>query len=238
MPIPLTNCRDNRLKALFAALPSLELDELRELLRLGDLVATAGGTAPLQVLADQPVRVGHARLYLPTLAATDWMLKRRDWFTTDAERWLWDGYCLAHGRRPAILGRLLTARQAQHAVSAWRDTLGVTLAELQSAVLACLEGFPQATRIARLDQAPTDVLAWAAAYMQTYGERCDQWLWSEPLQRLVWLDRAAAQALAPKDEPPPGKLAAMRAYADYEQQLRQKYLDPRPSTLDPGEPQL
>ncbi len=84
---------------------------------------------------------------------------------------------------------------------------------------------------------PHDVLAWASSYLATYGERLDHWLWAEPLQRAVWLDRAAANSLAPHDQAPPGKLEAMRHYLAYEQELRAKYLEAGNSKLDIGSAQ-
>lgn len=191
----ITGIRSNELNKLLAELPSIDLGDLREGLRLYDAIDQEGGHAPDRVLADAAVRVGNLRLWMPSVGALRWIERGLEWFAGDeTELLLWQAYCLAHSRRPQVLGRIGTSAAARRAVDAWEPTVGCTLAELAHACAAAMSGFPDSEAVTDPTTASTDALRFAAACLANHGGRLDEWLWAEPLQRAVWLSRELAAA--------------------------------------------
>lgn len=191
-------------------LPSISLAHLREVLRLDAELAAGGAKPPMAVLADQPVRVGNVKLYRPTMGALEYSRETAGWFAADDRlRVAFNAWTLVYARRPQVLCRVHTQRQAETILLEWIKTVGVTTEELADASVAAWQGFPAPVTVTL--ESDSDLLAWAVQMVQQYGGEVDGWIWHTTAAKAVWLARAQLDQAAETMPGKPGYKAAAMA---------------------------
>lgn len=207
------DCQWSPLAAALTRLGTVAEAELRELLRLADLVGADGGVEPAAVALDQPVYVAGVPLYRPSLGLLAWLEDRfevQHWCASNPrERELLTAYGLHLARQPQRLRELYEQTEALGAMRNWLADFGGTEEELLAAAQAAFAGFPASAVITRTD--PASTLQAAHQHLQRGGS-LDAWLWDHSAQQCAWLSR---YALAAQHGPVYGRGQAMRAFQAY-----------------------
>jgi len=139
MPLnPVARSAINELRRVFHV-TDLTPDEIVELNDLGAAQMAAGKSSDGERIC-APVRVGNVTLHPLTCAAEDWLEYWEDKRLSRKAEGVLIPFAMAHGREPDLLWGILTGRDAERELRAFRRKAGATEAELDDACTDLLRG--------------------------------------------------------------------------------------------------
>lgn len=211
-----------RLERALAQIGTVTLDDLRSLLHLSDLIRDCGGCCPAEVLADSPVFVGGVRLYMPSVAALEYLSQNLPkWFgEDDVDADIFTALVFSLSRRPRELSTMNSRGTALRRLKAFKKRLACTVEELMTAVAHAMQGFPVTAKSDPGDESnQAALISWGAQLAKEYGGTFTGWIWDQSAQRVLWLAREEANNSA--DGTSPGKIQATLAFTQKVKELRE-----------------
>jgi len=215
-----------RLKKTLDELPAITLDELQELFRLDNLIATNGGSCPVDVGIDRPVYVDCFEIYRPSIASMMFISEYAcDWFLDDVECLIFTAMALQESRnQKKLFQKLGNKKRAIQAVKEQKKYICCTIEELKHAINSAYEGFPLTGVVD--NESPAYLLALASNYSESIGGTPEYWFWDESAQRVMWMERERRDTERQENKLPAiGKGCAISLYLKYAKELKEKYVN-------------